>query len=87
MSHPRFAYLNWILKTLFRTLQIDADPHHIEQLAKTNLSPIAPFVNKVNLTAPLHSWTCTLEIFKKIVRFQTSQVEIDDSWKKFVDQY
>ena len=31
-------------------------------------------MNKVDLAAPLHSWTCTLENFKAIVKFQANPI-------------
>lgn len=60
----RLEYLKWVLETLFCSVQFDADPQHVEQLARTDLSLIAPFVNKVILAAPAHSWICTFEIFQ-----------------------
>ncbi|KAL8792213.1 MAG: hypothetical protein Q9195_005169 [Heterodermia aff. obscurata] len=70
LSHPRFAYLHWILRYMFYNFRIDADSHHIELLAETELSPIASFVIGVDLVAPLHSWTCKLADFKAIVHEQ-----------------
>lgn len=89
LSHPRFAYLKWVLETLFYSVQFDADPQHVERLARTDLSLIAPFVNKVILAAPAHSWTCTFEIFKALVQSQAlpdSRYYYDDL-KKILEQY
>ena len=59
---------------MFCTLHFDADPYHIEQLAETNLSFIAPFVTEVNLVTPLQSWTCTLQNFKAAVYLQDPEL-------------
>ena len=86
LSHPRFGYLEWILKTFFRSLRFHADPHHIEQLAETDIGLIAPFVDQVNLMAPLHSWTCTLNQFGTNVSSQADQV-LHTNQKKLAKQH
>ena len=73
LAHPRFAYLDILIKTLFGAIQLVATPRRVERLEHADISPIACFVRKVTFVTPPHSWTMNYEEFREVITAQEIQ--------------
>lgn len=78
LSSLRFAYLNSIYKILFRKIDLVASSEHLEHVAKTDFSRIAPFLKTVTFVAPTNTWALTLEGFREVILAQAIQRYADD---------
>jgi len=73
LSSLRFAYLNLIYRILFRKIDLVASSEHLEHVAETDFSHIAPFLKTVTFVAPTDSWALTLEGFREVIPAQAIQ--------------